>query len=145
MRYRLFDCAHERKDRMRLPVALISALALVALPAAANAAQCKDAKGKFIKCPPAAAATVAPKSISKTVTKATTTTTASKSAVRCKDAKGKFVKCPPAPAATIAASTTSKTATKATTTSKSSGKMAGRCRNAKGQFAKCGTPGTRPA
>ncbi|HWW63124.1 MAG TPA: hypothetical protein VNZ43_00030 [Sphingomonadaceae bacterium] len=34
------------------------------------AAPCKDAKGKFIKCPPA-----------------------KKAPVRCKDIKGKFVKC----------------------------------------------------
>jgi len=40
----------------------------MALPATAGAAPCKDAKGRFIKCPP-------PKP------------------VRCKDAKGKFVKC----------------------------------------------------
>ena len=35
------------------------------------AAPCKDAKGKFMKCPPAAPV----------------------KAVRCKDAKGKFAKC----------------------------------------------------
>jgi hypothetical protein len=39
----------------------------------AFAAPCKDAKGKFIKCPPPVAMT-AP--------------------TRCKDAKGKFIKCP---------------------------------------------------
>ena len=47
---------------------LIAAAAMLATPALA--APCKDAKGKFVKCPPAKAA-----------------------AVRCKDAKGKFVKC----------------------------------------------------
>ena len=36
-----------------------------------SAAACRDAKGKFIKCPPPAAA----------------------KATRCKDAKGKFAKC----------------------------------------------------
>jgi hypothetical protein len=46
------------------------ALALVA-PVSAGAAPCRDGKGKFIKCPPAAAAP----------------------AKRCKDAKGKFAKC----------------------------------------------------
>ena len=45
----------------------------------AFAAPCKDAKGKFIKCPPPVAAP------------------ASKGP--CKDAKGKFVKCPPPAAA----------------------------------------------
>lgn len=51
---------------------LAAAAALVALstPALA-AAPCRDAKGKFIKCPPKAPA----------------------KPVRCKDAKGKFAKC----------------------------------------------------
>jgi hypothetical protein len=39
---------------------LIAILAIIALPAAANAAPCKDAKGKFIKCPPTASATHSP-------------------------------------------------------------------------------------
>jgi hypothetical protein len=50
---------------------LLPALALIGLLASApavTAAPCKDAKGKFVKCPPA-------------------------KPVRCKDAKGKFVKC----------------------------------------------------
>ena len=33
--------------------------AALAIPVAANAAPCKDAKGKFIKCPPPAAAPAA--------------------------------------------------------------------------------------
>ncbi|HWU15232.1 MAG TPA: hypothetical protein VN157_14620 [Caulobacter sp.] len=51
----------------------IAAAFAVALSGAsvASAAPCKDAKGKFIKCPAAAAATP----------------------VKCKDAKGKFAKC----------------------------------------------------
>ncbi len=51
---------------------LIAASALAMLSSPALAAPCKDAKGKFIKCPPAAAAP-APK--------------------RCKSATGKFAKC----------------------------------------------------
>ena len=54
-------------------LAVAAALSLLAAPALA--APCKDAKGKFIKCPPPAAAP-APKG-------------------PCKDAKGKFIKCPP--------------------------------------------------
>jgi hypothetical protein len=51
---------------------LMIAAALLSLSAApALAAPCKDAKGKFTKCPPAAAPAGA----------------------RCKDAKGKFAKC----------------------------------------------------
>jgi hypothetical protein len=42
----------------------------------ASAKSCRDAKGKFVKCPPAAMM-AAPK--------------------RCRDAKGKFMKCKPAP------------------------------------------------
>lgn len=47
------------------------ALAVGGLSAPVLAAPCKDAKGKFVKCPTAPAAP----------------------AVRCKDAKGKFAKC----------------------------------------------------
>lgn len=51
---------------------LMTAAALLALTGApALAAPCKDAKGKFTKCPPAKPA---PKQV-------------------CKDAKGKFAKC----------------------------------------------------
>ena len=56
---------------LRLTTILAAVLALVALPGAATAAPCKDAKGKFIKCPPPAPAKGA----------------------RCKDARGKFAKC----------------------------------------------------
>ncbi len=56
---------------------LILASAVLSLAAAGNAlaaAPCKDAKGKFMKCPPPAAAPPA-------------------KAARCKDGKGKFAKC----------------------------------------------------
>jgi len=48
----------------------IAAVALLASPATAAGTRCRDAKGKFIKCPPA------PKKV-----------------VRCKAANGKFAKC----------------------------------------------------
>ena len=52
---------------------VLAAFALsVAMAGQASAAACRDAKGKFIKCP-AAAAPAKP--------------------VKCKDAKGKFAKC----------------------------------------------------
>jgi len=52
---------------------LMTAAALLSLASGpALAAPCKDAKGKFTKCPPAAAPVAG---------------------VRCKDAKGKFAKC----------------------------------------------------
>ena len=54
---------------MRHLSSALAALALLSAPALA--APCKDAKGKFIKCPPAKAAPGA----------------------RCKDANGKFAKC----------------------------------------------------
>ena len=50
-------------------LASLAVLVLVSSPALA--APCKDAKGKFTKCPPAAA----------------------KTPVRCKGANGKFAKC----------------------------------------------------
>ncbi len=43
---------------VRTMLIALSALAMVASPALA--APCKDAKGKFIKCPPAAAAKASP-------------------------------------------------------------------------------------
>jgi len=55
---------------MKIVVALITAASLAAMPAMSHAAPCRDAKGKFIKCPETKAA---PK--------------------KCKDAKGKFAKC----------------------------------------------------
>lgn len=62
----------------------LAALALVSAPAMATNAppkpktvQCKDAKGKFIKCPPKVAPKVA--------------TTGKKAP--CRDAKGRFTKC----------------------------------------------------
>jgi hypothetical protein len=54
----------------RMLLLAAASLSMLAAPAAI-AAPCKDAKGKFIKCPPPAAA----------------------KPVRCKDAKGKFAKC----------------------------------------------------
>ncbi len=58
--------------RNALAFAAVLAFSLTALGAApAIAAPCKDAKGKFVKCPPPAKPVV----------------------VRCKDAKGKFAKC----------------------------------------------------
>lgn len=94
---------------------------LVASAADAQTARCKDASGKFIKCPPAAAAPAksTAKSTAKSATKTTKSTTASaakstakptasasaSTTTRCKDAQGKFIKCPgPTVAATAAAS-----------------------------------------
>ena len=58
----------ERRATMKL-IVLLATAGLLAAPG--YAAACRDAKGKFIKCPAAAPA----------------------AATRCKDAKGKFVKC----------------------------------------------------
>lgn len=54
---------------MRLVFAL-SALALIAAPAAAGTTHCRDSHGKFIKC-----------------------TKVVKKAARCRDAMGHFIKC----------------------------------------------------
>jgi len=56
---------------LRIALSFATGLALVAAAAGpVSAAPCRDAKGKFIKCPEKAAP-----------------------AKRCKDAKGKFAKC----------------------------------------------------
>lgn len=55
-------------------IAFATAIAVAAVPASVEAAPCKDAKGKFIKCPPKPAAAAAKKG-------------------PCRDAKGKFMKC----------------------------------------------------
>lgn len=62
----------------KLVLALLGA-AVMAMPASAFAAPCKDAKGKFIKCPPAAAAPMAKPATAKKAP--------------CRDAKGHFKKC----------------------------------------------------
>jgi len=55
---------------------LIAAIvAFMATASTADAKSCRDAKGKFIKCPPPAAASAPAKP------------------KQCRDAKGKFVKC----------------------------------------------------
>lgn len=54
-----------------LSIAIALAIGLAAFSPSAFAAPCKDAKGKFTKCPAAAPA----------------------KPVKCKDAKGKFAKC----------------------------------------------------
>ena len=56
---------------MRLFLITAAALSIAAVSTPTLAAPCKDAKGKFTKCPPKAAAP----------------------ATRCKDAKGRFAKC----------------------------------------------------
>ena len=74
-------------------------VAALALPMAAHAAPCKDAKGKFIKCPPAAAAPAAKPTMAAAkpamAAAAKPATKAAKAPVkRCRDAKGRFAKCP---------------------------------------------------
>lgn len=58
---------------MKVIALALAAVSLVAMPITAEAAPCKDAKGKFVKCPPKAAMKAPAK--------------------RCRDAKGKFAKC----------------------------------------------------
>jgi len=53
-------------------------MAMVASPLAA-ATPCHDAHGKFVKCPPKAAAKAAPAAKAKSK--------------QCRDTKGKFIKC----------------------------------------------------
>lgn len=88
------------KRMLILSAALIMAIT-AAGAGAASAAQCRDAKGKFIKCATAATATMAPakaapamaapaKAAPAMAAKPGPTMAAAK---HCKDAKGKFAKC----------------------------------------------------
>ena len=89
---------------------VLAATALFALPAAVQAAPCKDAKGHFTKCPPAAAmpmaaakaapAKMAPAAVAaKPMVSRKATATPAKMAAKgprkapCRDAKGRFMKC----------------------------------------------------
>lgn len=95
----------------RIMAALLVVGALGMMPAmshAANANQCKDAKGKFIKCPTSSKS-------SSSSSSAMASSSASVSAqAKCRDAKGKFIACKPA------------------TPPKPKS-----CRDAKGKFVKC--------
>jgi hypothetical protein len=55
-------------------IAVTAAFAIAAVPMTAEAAPCRDSKGKFIKCPPAKPAAAPKKG-------------------PCRDTKGKFIKC----------------------------------------------------
>lgn len=98
--------------------AAFASLALIASPA--FAAPCKDAKGKFIKCPPAAAAPAAAKKEAAATSKM-------------------------AAAASKMANAAKKGASATTAMAAKKPGAAQRCRNTKGQFAKCGTPGSHAA
>ena len=80
---------------MRTLTIAFTAIAMMATPALA--APCKDAKGKFIKCPPAAAVAAKPAmaakpmAAAKPATKTAKVTTGKKAP--CRDAKGRFAKC----------------------------------------------------
>ena len=74
---------------------LIAALAFaLSLAGAADAKSCKDAKGKFTKCPPAAAAAPAAKTAPVANSTPVTAPAPTAKAAPCRDAKGKFTKCP---------------------------------------------------
>ena len=79
---------------------LLIAASLAALAGSpALAAPCKDAKGKFVKCPPPAAAAAKPVAAAKPMVAAKTTTSVKTTSVkttkvqRCRNAKGHFMKC----------------------------------------------------
>jgi hypothetical protein len=87
---------------MKKLVITISAIAMMAAPAAAGAAACRDSKGHFIKCAGApaaapapaashAAATARPVAHATTAAHAAAATTTRKAP--CRDAKGRFKKC----------------------------------------------------
>jgi len=73
-------------NRIAIVLASTFALTLASVPATVSAAPCKDAKGKFIKCPPAAAKPAAAAAVP-------AKPAASGKKAPCRDAKGKFMKC----------------------------------------------------
>jgi hypothetical protein len=77
---------------MRKIIIALSAFGLIAGSMPAIAAPCRDAKGKFIKCPTKAAPAKAT-TAKAAPAKATSAKAAPAKAARCRDAKGKFVKC----------------------------------------------------
>lgn len=70
---------------------VLALAAIAALPSIANAAPCRDAKGKFIKCPPAAAVP-APRAASRSHAVASHNGVAARKAP-CRDSHGRFAKC----------------------------------------------------
>ena len=113
--------------RNALIVSGFLALALSVSAGGADAAtKCKDDKGKFIKCPAAAAAK--PLMTVKADAKPTT---------KCKDEKGKFIKCAAAEAPPAVEMKTAPTAPAHPANN--------HCRDIKTKkFAKCSAPGTEP-
>jgi len=88
-----------RKFTLSLAATLAALPLALAVPSMAHAAPCRDAKGRFTKCPAAAVTTTSKKTV---VTKPAPApapavkVTKTKVTVKkgpCKDAKGKFVKC----------------------------------------------------
>jgi hypothetical protein len=70
-----------------------AAIAMMAAPAAANAAACRDAKGHFTKCPPAAAHAPAAAATHAAVAAHPAAHAAPARRAPCRDAKGRFKKC----------------------------------------------------
>jgi hypothetical protein len=98
------ECHSMRKLILTIAATLGALPLALSMPSVAHAAPCRDAKGKFAKCPGAAPAKA---KVTKTTTKTTTAATPAPAAkpmavhvskvtvktVPCKDAKGKFIKC----------------------------------------------------
>lgn len=66
---------------------------LTTKPTATKAVQCKDAKGKFIKCPTTVAKAAAKAHVAIAEKKTTSKSSSTKSMAKCRDAKGRFAKC----------------------------------------------------
>lgn len=87
----------------KLLIAIAAAMTIAAVPMTADAAPCKDAKGKFIKCPPSATPTTKPpvkpvpaaaaKPAAKPAGAAPAKPATAGKKGPCRDAKGRFAKC----------------------------------------------------
>lgn len=76
--------------KLLLPLAM---MALIALPATAQAEQCRNAKGQFAKCGTPGAVHGRPKA-APAMKPAMAPAMAPAKKAPCKDGKGKFIKCP---------------------------------------------------
>lgn len=78
---------------MRKASAVLATFVALTLPFAANAAPCKDAKGKFIKCPAVATSTAKPATAAHKAAAKPTKTAATGKVQHCRNSKGQFAKC----------------------------------------------------
>lgn len=86
-------CQGEQGIPMNKLAIAIAAIAMMAVPATANAAACRDSKGHFIKCAGAAAPAPAASHAAAATHPVAHAAAAPARKTPCRDAKGRFKKC----------------------------------------------------